>query len=192
MLKFEQQLATNPQAVSARVRANRDRRLLGAAGPMGHHPSTRAYLIQEVPFNGAKTAAHLLFSMADAFDLMQQGQCHRAEAHMALTLAPGQQAAMDDWRWHNASRLILQPAPPFHALINVQGSTLPEPLSHLADPGWIGAAMSYAKDLAVFKEVAKSSRSAQAPPPKGNRLESDEEKKKRTKGKGKGEAGSDE
>ena len=161
MQRIEQELFKHPQAITAKVRANRDRRLLGSAGPMGNHPSTRAYLVQEVPFNGAKTASYLLFSMAEVFDLMQQGKWHHAEAHLALTLAAGEQAAMDDWRWHNASRLIMQPAPPFHALISTQGSSMAEPLSHLADPGWLGAAMSYAKDLASFKEASRPSR---APP----------------------------
>ena len=70
---------------------------------------------------------------------------------------------MDDWRWHNASRLILQPAPPFHSLIGVPGSSLEEPITHLADPGWLGACMTYAKDVAVFKEAGKSSRTPTQP-----------------------------
>ncbi len=95
---------------------------------------------------------------------MQHGRWYQAEAQLALLLTAGEQAAMEDWKWHNAARLIFQPAPPFHSLISVQGSSMPEPLSHLADPGWLGASMSFAKYLAVFKETTKPPRGA---PPAG-------------------------
>ena len=106
-----------------------------------------------------------IFAIGEAFDMMERGEWHLAEAHLAMTLAAGEQSAMDDWRWHKASRLILQPAPPFHSLISVPGSSLEEPTTHLADPGWLGACMSYAKDVAVFKEAGRVAKQF----PKGNR-----------------------
>ena len=131
--------------------------------------------------------------------MMERGEWHLAEAHLAMLLAAGEQASMDDWRWHNASRLILQPAPPFHALIAVPGSTLEEPISHLADPGWLGACMAYAKDVAVFKEAGKSLRAtpkATRVPPEARsnedatsaELQLSRRQRRQAKGGGKGEA----
>ena len=80
-----------------------------------------------------------------------------------MLLVAGEQAAMDNWRWHHASKLTMNPDPPFHALISVAGSSLTEPVSHLADPSWVATSMAYAKDLAVFKDHAKSA-GAQRPP----------------------------
>jgi len=158
MQKVEDLLANHPERISMRVRANRNRRIRGCYGSGGESPSTRAYLIQEVPFHGAKSAAHFMFAMGEVFDLMEQGRWRHAEAQLALLLVAGEQSSFDDWRWHNAQRLILSPHPPFHSLINVQGSSMEESISHLADPGWLGAAMSYAKDLAVCKEAHKPPR----------------------------------
>ncbi len=62
-----------------------------------------------------------------------------------------EQAAMDDWKWTNASRLLLLPDPPFHHLLEVQGSSMAEPLSHLADPAWMEAVIAYSKDLQTFR-----------------------------------------
>jgi hypothetical protein len=196
MERIENSLQKDPHGISKKVRANRDRRLQGAVGAYGQMLSTRAYLVQEVPFHGAKTGAHFMFALGEIFDLMARDMWREAEAHVALVLAAGEQAAMDNWSWHNAARLILQPAPPFHALINVPGSSMAESLSHLADPGWLGAAMSYAKDLAVFKEA---SRPAKAPwqqrqeKPPGGEGDDDKEAKggkgSRRKGRGGGGKG---
>ena len=197
MQRLENGLVKSPQMISATIRTNRNRRLTGACGMVAQSPSTRGYLVQEVPFNGAKTGAYLMFGIGEVFDMMERGEWHLAEAHLGMLLAAGEQAAMDDWRWHNASRLILQPLPPFHSLIGVPGSTMEEPLTHLADPGWLGACMSYAKDVAVFKEAGKH----QKPPPKGNRTAPDaktpaetpeqaqsRKQRKGNKGGGKGDA----
>ena len=113
-------------------------------------------MTQEVPFNGAISATHLMFGLGEVFDLMEAGEWHRAEAHAGMLLVAGEQAAMDNWKWHHASKLSMVPDPPFHALIGVAGSSLSEPVAHLADANWIATAMAYAKDLSVFKEHGRS------------------------------------
>lgn len=160
---LERKMATAPQEFSKRIRSNRDRRVKGASTTGQPTLSTRAYLVQEVPFNGAVSAAHFLFGMAEVFDLMEQGQWHLAEAHLGMLIVSGEQAAMDNWRWHHASKLTMVPDPPFHALISVAGSTMSEPVSHLADPSWVATSMAYAKDLAVFKDHAKAHSNSRPP-----------------------------
>lgn len=171
---LERNLAQDPQKFSKRIRANRDRRVRGASTSGQPTLSTRSYLVQEVPFNGAVSAAHFLFGMAEVFDMMEHGRWHQAEAHLGMLIVSGEQAAMDNWRWHHASKLTMVPDPPFHALIAVAGSSLSEPVSHLADPSWVATSMAYAKDLAVFKDHSKSMASTrqsktekEEPAPKG-------------------------
>ena len=174
---LQRHLASAPQEFSRRIRSNRDRRVRGASSTDQPSLSTRAYLVQEVPFNGAVSSAHFLFGMAEVFDMMEQGKWHLAEAHLGMLLVAGEQAAMDNWRWHHAARMSMVPDPPFHALIHVAGSTLSEPVSHLADQAWVATSMAYARDMAVFKDHAK----ARAPPP----AEKDKDKDPKGKGKGK-------
>ena len=50
----------------------------------------RAYLASEVPFGNAKTAAYLMFGIADVFDMIERGDWMLAEAHLALLLAGGE------------------------------------------------------------------------------------------------------
>ena len=142
-------------AVTAAIRANRDERLDGAS-VLGRSAGgrTKTYLVQEVPFNRAKTAIYATFGFAEIFDLMEAGHWRAAEAQAGLMLVAFEQAAMDDWKWHHASRLSLLADPPFHHLLEVQGSTMTESVSHLADAEWVSAAMAYAKDLALFKGKA--------------------------------------
>ena len=176
---LQRHLASAPQEYSRRIRTNRDRRVRGASSTGQPALSTRAYLVQEVPFNGAVSSAHFLFGMAEVFDLMEQGHWHLAEAHLGMLIVAGEQAAMDNWRWHHAARMSMVPDPPFHALIHVAGSTMSEPVSHLADPAWVATSMAYAKDMAVFKDHAKT----RGPPPD---KDSDKEPGKEKKGRGKG------
>ena len=136
--------------------------------------STRAYLVQEVPFNGSVSATHLMFGMAEVFDMMERGQWHLAEAHLGMLLVSGEQAAMDNWRWHHAAKLTMSPDPPFHALIGIPGASMPESVSHLADPSWIATSIAYAKDLAVFKdhsEAAQTPWAVQAKADQGDQVQ---------------------
>ena len=90
-------LVSRPEEVTRRVRANRDRALGGVAGSSGGPLTMRAYLASEVPFGNAKTAAYLMFGLADVFDMLERGEWHLAEAHLALLLAGGEQAALQSW-----------------------------------------------------------------------------------------------
>ena len=155
MEALERRLAAAPKEFSRRIRENRNRWVMGAAVVGAPCLSTRTYLAQEVPFNGAVGSAHLMFGMGDVFDLMEQGQWHLAEARLGMLLVAGEQAAMDNWKWHHASKLTMMPDPPFHALLQVPGSNLSEPISHLADPSWISTSMAYSKDLALYREHSK-------------------------------------
>ena len=145
----------DPCSVTAAIRANRDERLDGAS-LLGRSAGgrTKTYLVQEVPFNRARTAIYAAFGLAEIFDLMEAGQWRAAEAQTGLMLVAFEQAAMDDWKWHHAAKLSLLAEPPFHHLLEVQGSSMPESISHLADADWVSGAMQYAKDLALFKDKA--------------------------------------
>ena len=67
-------LLTRPEEITRRVRANRDRALGGIAGCSGSPLTMRAYLSSEVPFGNAKTAAYLMFGIADVFDMIELGE----------------------------------------------------------------------------------------------------------------------
>lgn len=184
---LERRLAAAPEDFTRRIRANRDRRVMGASVSGAPALSTRAYLAQEVPFNGAVTGSHLMFGMAEVFDLMERGHWHMAEAHLGMLLVAGEQAAMDNWKWHHAGKLTMVPDPPFHSLIAVPGSSLSEPVSHLADPTWIATSMAFAKDLAVYREHSKAS--GTRPTPKAEADTREPRRPRRdTKGASKGQA----
>ena len=72
--QWRRTLLAQPEVVTARIRRNRDQALGGAAGLPGPANTMRAYLASEVPFGNAKTAAYLLFGLADVCDLMEHGR----------------------------------------------------------------------------------------------------------------------
>ncbi len=149
-------LVASPQSVTARVRANRNFHLRGCSSLESAPGSlTSAYFIKQVPFARAKTAAYLLFGMCEVFDLMENGRWEEAEAQLALLLVAGEQAAMEDWRWPTAWLLTHLPEPPHHLLIESPGSAMARPISKLADPSWIAAAIAYTKDMAVIQEASR-------------------------------------
>ena len=164
-------LREDPEAVSRAIRSNRDERLDGT-GMMGrsHGGRTKTYLVQEVPFNRARTATYAAFGLAEVFDLMELGHWRAAEAQVGLLLVALEQSAMDNWKWHHASKLLLMAEPPFHHLLEVQGTTMEEPVSHLANAEWVTAAMAYAKDLLLFKgqDNATGDSAARAAQPSGS------------------------
>jgi len=71
----------------------------------------RSYLSSEVPFGDAKTAAYLMFGMADVADLLEHGKVALAEAHLQLLLAAGEQAALQSWQWPLAWLITQLPEP---------------------------------------------------------------------------------
>ena len=97
---------------------------------------------------------------------------------MALLLCSGEQAGMDDWRWANAWRLSLLPEVPMHLLLQIPGSSLQDPVSHLADPNWITASWAYTREIGLLKEPART---------KASGVVDENGGKRRTKSKGKGE-----
>lgn len=157
MARLRKDFEERPRAISGTVRSNRDKRIRGYASQEHMGPVAQGYLIQEVPFSGARTAAHFTFGLGEVFDLMEAGRWDHAEALVALMLVSGEQSAMEDWRWANAWRLTHLPEVPMHSLLKVQGSTLSEPVSHLADNAWIAAAWAYSKETGVFKEASRKS-----------------------------------
>ena len=66
-------LSSQPEVITQRIRRNRDLALGGAAGLPGPAATMRGYLAEEVPFGNAKTAAYLLYGIADLRDLMEAG-----------------------------------------------------------------------------------------------------------------------
>ena len=103
-------LTTKPEVIIGRIRANRDQALTGMVGAVDASITMRNYLSSEVPFGNAKTAAYFMFGIADVLDLMERGQWLRAEAHLSLLLASGEQAALQSWSWPLAW-LVTQLAP---------------------------------------------------------------------------------
>ena len=75
--KWRKSLLAHPEAVTERVRRNRNFVLGGAAGLPTPSCTMRGYFAQEVPFGRAKTAAYLLFGLADVVDLMEAGHWKR-------------------------------------------------------------------------------------------------------------------
>ena len=91
-------LVADPQAIAARVRSNWAREFVGASSvesPAGG--ATRGYLIKQVALGRAKSAAYLLFGLAEVFNLMEAKQWAMAEAQLALLLVAGEQAAVEEW-----------------------------------------------------------------------------------------------
>lgn len=148
-------LGQDPASISARVRDNRNRRLGMMASAEGGRLATRDYLIREVPFGGAKTAAYAAFGLASIFDAMEQHEWHRAEAETALLLCAFEQAALEEWRWHTAWLLTHLPEPPFHLISHRVPADSIRPLAGLADPSWTAAAVAYLKDVAILQESRK-------------------------------------
>ena len=64
-----------PQALTARLRENRNRAMTGLSATPDLVPSMREYFASEVPFGHAKTAAYLTFGLCDTADLMSTGGC---------------------------------------------------------------------------------------------------------------------
>ena len=72
---FRKTYQNDPESISSRVRGNRDVRSTGLSDvERGQGARTRSYVMQEVPFNGARTAAHFMLGLAEVFDLMEQGK----------------------------------------------------------------------------------------------------------------------
>ena len=146
---------TRPEEVTRRVRANRDRAMGGVAGSTGGPLTMRGYLSSEVPFGNAKTAAYLMFGMADVFDMLERGDWHLAEAHLALLLAAGEQAALQSWTWPLAWLVTQLPEPAWSRIRHQPVPDTARPLSRLADQSLMSAVVAYYRDVSLVMEAQR-------------------------------------
>ena len=147
-----------PQAVAARVRENRNRAMTGLSTTPDMTPSMRGYFTKEVPFGPARTAAYLIFGLADIADLMERGRWHEAEALTMLLLAASEQAALQEWNWGLAWLLTFSSEPPW-SLIRSHPSGTPDvrAVSRLADPELLAAAVGHLKDMMSIADAQRRS-----------------------------------
>ena len=115
----------------------------------------RAYLSSEVPFGNAKTAAYLMFGIADVFDMVERGEWLLAEAHLALLLAGGEQAALQGWQWPLAWLVTQLPEPAWARIRHQPVPDTAPPLSRLADQSLMAAVVSYYRDVATVMEAQR-------------------------------------
>ena len=109
----------------------------------------------QVPFGNARTAAYLMFALADVSDLMEAGRWTEAQAIVSLALAGGEQAALQGWQWPLAWMLTSLAEPPW---AHIRRQPTPEDgrsLSRLADPGHMAAVVSYFRDLIAVGEAQR-------------------------------------
>jgi hypothetical protein len=147
MANFKNMVGRNPQAISARVRENRNTQLLGPAADEGAAPSTKNYLVKECPFGTAKSCAYFVFGLAEVFDLMEAGKWHAAEAQVALLLCAGEHAALREWKWTHAWLLTHLPEPQWDVIGRRPQRDSVRPLSKLSAPEWSTAIISYSNDV---------------------------------------------
>jgi hypothetical protein len=154
---WRQTLISQPELVTKRIRANRDLVLGGAACLPGPTATMRGY-----PFGNARTAAYLMFGLADICELMEAGQWKLAEAHVHLLLAAGEQAPIQNWQWPLAWLLTQLPE---LAWQRIRHQPLPETarsMSRLADQSLLAAAVSYYRDVATVMDVQRRAVQGQA------------------------------
>ena len=147
--------------VTARIRLNRNRALMGMTASEATQTSTRDFLIKEVPMGHNKTGAYLAFGLAEVFDLMEAGEWDAAEMTVGLLLCGVEQAAREQWRWHTGWLLTHLPEPPFHLVQRDADLSAVRPFAKLAEPAWTVSAMQLVTDAAKLKEAQKTT-----PPPK--------------------------
>ena len=153
MEQWRAALRSSPDTVITKVRNFRNSALRGAADIPGAEPTYRSYLAAEVPFGNGKTAAYLMFGLADVADLLEAGRSKEAEALCLMLLSSGEQAALQGWTWGLAWALTFAPAPPWN---RIRRQPVPEDswaLSRLADPGLLAATISYLKDTAAVADA---------------------------------------
>ena len=156
LLHWRRAFGERPEAITARIRANRTQALTGLAASPDVHSSFRNYFAQEVPFGHAKTAAYLVFGIADVADLMEGGRWREAEALTCLLLAAAEQAALQEWTWNLAWLLTFSAEPPW-AKIRVQPppQTDLRSMARLADPELLAAAVGHLKDMLAIGEAQR-------------------------------------
>ena len=148
-------LRQNPRAVTQRIRANRDLAMQGAAELPGASPTFQSYLASEVPFGNAKTAAYLMFGLADVADLLGAGRAEEAEALAVMLLSSGEQAALHGWQWSLAWMMAFTAEPPWNRIRHAPTPEDGRALSRLADPSLVAATVAYFKDITTVNEAQR-------------------------------------
>ena len=153
MEMYRRELAEHPARVTARIRQNRNRSMTGSAALPGHVNTFRGYFSSEAPFGQARTAAYLVFGLAEVADLLEAGAWEAGQALLLLLLASAEQAALQEWQWGAAWLLTFLPEPPWQRIRYAPPRDSLRPLGRLADPSHVAAALAYLKDLAVLSEA---------------------------------------
>ena len=161
-------LRQNPRAITQRVKANRDLALQGAAEVPGGVPTFRSYLASEVPFGKAKTAAYLLFGLADVTDLLGAGRADEAEALAVMLLSAGEQAALHSWQWGLAWMMAFPADPPWNRIARSPTPEDARALSRLADPSLVSATVAYFRDITAVQEAQRKVGTHAGGPPHGD------------------------
>lgn len=163
LLKWRQVFSERPQLISARVRQARNRTMSGLSAAPDLVPSMRNYFATEVPFGHAKTAAYLVFGLADTADLMEAGRWHEAEALVNLLLSAAEQAALQEWQWGMAWLLTFSAEPPWSKIRTpAPAASDLRSVGRLADPELLAAAVGHMKDFMAISEAQKKSAPSRA------------------------------
>ena len=93
--------------------------------------------------------------MCEVADLLGAGRTDAAHATTVLLLAAAEQAALNDWHWPPAWLLTHLPDPPFARIGYHPVKDGARPISKLAGPALMAAAMAYLRDVAVLAEAAR-------------------------------------
>ena len=153
----------DPGSFTQSVRANRRRTLTGPAARPGDADTTSHYFTKEVPFNKAKSAAYLVFGLIHIFDLMEANRWVESEAVAALLLCAAEQAALREWRWTSAWLLTHLPEPPWTSIRQTPARGQIRPMSRLASPEWVAAAIAYTKDTLALEDAERKLAPTSAP-----------------------------
>ena len=162
MAKWRIALQTAPDSILQRVRSNRNLAMQGAAVVPGAAPTYRNFLSNEVPFGKARTAAYLMFALADVLDLLEAGKPKEAEALGAMVLAAGEQAALQGWTWSVAWTMAFVPEPPWQRIGIAPTPEHARIGSKLVDPSLLAAAVTRYQQTTTLLEAQRKA-TAQSP-----------------------------
>ncbi len=164
LLKWRQIFGERPQLISSRIRQARNRAMTGLACTPDVVPSMRNYFATEVPFGHAKTAAYLVFGLADIADLLEAGRWHEGEALVNLLLSAAEQAALQEWQWGMAWLLTFSAEPPWARIRNpAPAASDLRSVGRLADPELLAAAVGHMKDFMAISEAQRKAAPTRTP-----------------------------
>lgn len=154
LFQWRRAFLKRPEAVTSRIRRNRA--MTGLSATPDLVPSMRNYFANEVPFGHGKTAAYLVFGLADIADLMEHERWREAEALVLLLLPAAEQGALQEWQWGLALLLTFSAEPPWAKIwVHAPAQTDFRSVARLADPELLAAAVGHMKDLMTIAEAQK-------------------------------------